>query len=87
MPYKVHGTEYAILSLKSCVQYESYNLGDGLQTVLCVSLKRIKSMEMFSTYLEIAFQGLVILLCVIYTLAPKGGKYLPFLRGRDELQI
>ena len=42
-------------SLKASVQYESYNLGDGLQTVLCVSLKRIKSMEMFSTYLEIAF--------------------------------
>ena len=55
MAYKVHGKEYAIISLKSCVQYESYNLGDGLQTVLCVSLKGIKSMEMVNTYLKNGF--------------------------------
>ena len=55
MAYKVHGKNYAILSLKASVQYESSNVGDGLHTALCVSLKGIKSMEMFSTYLENAF--------------------------------
>ena len=42
-------------SLKASVQYESYNLGDGLQTVLCVSLKGIKSMEIVNTYLKNGF--------------------------------
>ena len=56
MPYKGRGKGYAIFfSLKASVQYESYNLGDGLQTALCVFLKRIKCMEMFNTYSEIAF--------------------------------
>lgn len=55
MPYKGCGRDYATLSLQASVQYESYTLGDGLRDVLCVSLKRIKSMEMFNTYLEIAF--------------------------------
>ena len=52
---QIHRKEYAIFSLKASVQYESYNLGDGLQTALCVFLKRIKCMEMFNTYSEIAF--------------------------------
>ena len=56
MPYKGRGKGYAIFfSLKASVQYESYNLGDGLQTDLCVSLKGMKSMEMFNTYLENGF--------------------------------
>ena len=52
---QIHRKEYAIFSLKASVQYESYNLGDGLQTDLCVSLKGMKSMEMFNTYLENGF--------------------------------
>ena len=154
MPYKVHGKEYAVLSLKASVQYESCNLGDGLHTALCVSLKGKKkygnvqhifrkcflkwkwSCLVASNFLRprglyppgssihgilqakilewvaISFSrgsswprdwtqvshivgrrfnlwatGLVILLCAIHTLAPKGGQYLPFLRANNEFQI
>jgi len=55
MPYKVHRKDCSIFSLKASILYESYNLGDGLQTVICVSLEGIKHMEMFNTYLENAF--------------------------------
>ena len=82
MPYKGCGKDYAIFSLKPSVQYESYNLGGGLQTALCVFLKRIKSMEMFNTYLEICLlRSSHTSMCYIY-ISTQRGKISAFLEGK-----